>query len=133
MLGLVVLTLTACKKDKTELPQDSDNMMVVLTDQSFDEKVINGSGVAFVFFHANWCHLCEEQRPDIEEAVGTSALKDVFFGEIDHVDYPGVFTDQGVSGFPTLHIYVDGEFKQEVTGGQPVPATTIKEELEKYL
>jgi len=132
VFSLLFLSLSACKKDK-QLPQDSENKLVVLTDQTFDEKIRNGTGVSMVFFHANWCHLCEAQRPHVEEAVGTSALEDVFFGEVDHVYYPDVFTDEGVPGFPTLYIYVNGEFKQEIVGGQPIEAIKIKEELEKYL
>lgn len=41
------------------------------------------SGVSFIFYHALWCHICQDLKPTIEELSFSEGMGEVFFGEVD--------------------------------------------------
>lgn len=131
VLLLFPLLVISCKKDDGPTPSGS---LEVLTAQSFQTKVKDASGISVVFFHAEWCTICHAQRPHIEAAAEDADLSAAFFGEIDHVDYESVFDEEGVSYFPQIWIYEDGEFKKEITSqNQPITTAEIKQAVLDYL
>ena len=129
---LMIVFMSACKKDTPETI-NNENEFLVLTDQTFESEVKNGAGVAFVLFHAEWCSACKQVIPDVEEAVVFGSLSEVTFGEIDHVDFPDVFTNEGISGFPKLVIYKDGVQQEIMSQGSQATAEDIRDALLPYL
>lgn len=129
---LMLLAISSCKKDRPEVI-NNNNEFLVLTDQTFQSEIKNGTGVAFVLFHAEWCSACKQFMPDVEEAVTFGSISEVTFGEVDHVDYPYVFADEGISGFPKLVIYKDGVQQEVMTQGSTATAEDIRDALLSYL
>ncbi len=44
--------------------------VIQFDEQSFNEKVLKGTGVALVDFYADWCPPCRMQGPVVEELAG---------------------------------------------------------------
>lgn len=84
----------------------------VLTPSNFDEVVKNSGKVVFVKFYAPWCGHCKHLAPTYK------SLGDVFqeetgviIAELDADAHRDVAQTYGVTGFPTLKIFVNGEPK----------------------
>ena len=127
LLMMSALAITACKKELVDTSKN--NFEDVNSNQTFEE--IIASGVTLAFFHASWCHNCEEQRPAIEEADEDAELDFVKFIEIEYEENKEITDANNVPGFPTQIIFKDGEEKERLTG-KGHSAAKIKAALLKY-
>lgn len=101
-----------------------------VTDDTFDEEIINSDVPAMVDFWAEWCGPCKMVGPVVEE------LADEYKGKIKiakmNVDQnrqtPAKF---GIRNIPTLIFFKGGEVANTVIGAQPKSA--IDEQLKKLL
>eukprot|EP00010_Vexillifera_abyssalis_P003675 CAMPEP_0201552702 /NCGR_PEP_ID=MMETSP0173_2-20130828/16921_1 /ASSEMBLY_ACC=CAM_ASM_000268 /TAXON_ID=218659 /ORGANISM="Vexillifera sp., Strain DIVA3 564/2" /LENGTH=244 /DNA_ID=CAMNT_0047963221 /DNA_START=57 /DNA_END=791 /DNA_ORIENTATION=+ len=64
-------------------------------------------GVWFVAYHAPWCGHCKRLMPTFEE-LGESA-QGYNVGRVDCTENRSVCSDEGVRGYPTLKLIVNGE------------------------
>ena len=130
LVSLVLLStivLTSCKKD---LVDTTDNSIEDITEtQSFKNKIADG--VSVVFFHASWCSVCEEQRPNVEEASESDEKGEVRFIEVEHDDSRDVFDEYNVEGFPQLLFFKNG-VEQERLKGKGHSAQKILDIASKY-
>ncbi|XP_050422842.1 protein disulfide-isomerase A6 homolog [Adelges cooleyi] len=84
----------------------SNSEVIELTDSNFDKKVLQGNEIWFVEFYAPWCGHCQKFAPEYAKAAkALSGLVKVAAFDADK--YPSIAGRYGVTGFPTIKIFVD--------------------------
>ena len=88
---------------------------VTLTDDNFEEQVINSDKPVLVDFWAEWCAPCRIIAPIVEEIAGeyTDQLK---VGKMDVDGNPQVSMNYGIRSIPTLLIFKDGKPVDQIIG-----------------
>jgi len=103
---------------------------VDLTDETFEQEVIQSGDAYLVDFWAPWCGPCRIVSPIVDELAKDyeGRLK---VGKINVDDHREVATKFGVISIPTLMIFKGGELKERITGA--VPKATLKQAIDKAL
>ena len=91
---------------------------VAVTEDSFEQEVVNADLPVLVDFSAEWCGPCKMVDPIVHELSEEWDGK-VKVVKIDADENPGILMKYGVMGIPTLMFFVNGEVKERVTGFQP--------------
>ncbi|XP_036398209.1 protein disulfide-isomerase A6 [Megalops cyprinoides] len=95
--------------------------VVELTDDNFDQMVLNGEDVWMVEFFAPWCGHCKNLEP--EWAAAATEVKEqtkgkVRLGAVDATVHQGLASRYGIRGFPTIKIFHKGEEPEDYDGGR---------------
>ncbi len=101
-----------------------------IDDASFDEEVLQASGLVLVDFGAEWCHPCKQLDPIVDEIAEELAGK-VKVTKLDIDQNMNSTMKWGVMGVPTLILFVDGEPVERLTGF--VPKNRILDKLKPHL
>jgi len=89
-----------------------------VTDQDFEQEVLQSSVPAIVDFWAEWCAPCRQIKPIIEElAVKYDGQVKIVKLNVD--ENPQTMTRYGVRAIPTLLAFRDGQVVQQVQGARP--------------
>ncbi|MCC5918567.1 MAG: thioredoxin [Cryomorphaceae bacterium] len=100
-------------------------MAVELTDQNFEDLVINSDKPVLVDFWAAWCGPCRMVGPIVEELSNDFDGKAVV-GKVD-VDANGDIAQKyGIRNIPTLLFFKNGEVVDKQVGVVPKPALAEK-------
>ncbi|MDE0022140.1 MAG: thioredoxin [Candidatus Poribacteria bacterium] len=96
-----------------------------LTDEAFEEEVLNSELPALVDFWAPWCGPCKAIAPIVKELAEEydGRLK---VAKVNVDDNQGAAMRYQVRGIPTLLIFKGGEVKQQVVGAVPKEVLTEK-------
>jgi thioredoxin 1 len=106
----------------------SDEM--ILTEENFDNEVLNSSIPVLVDFWAEWCVPCKRLTPIIEElSLEYSGRVKVMKLNVDSA--PDIAARFGISGIPALYLFHKGEAVDNSVGVQP--KDKIKEMMNKIL
>ena len=89
-----------------------------VTDQDFEQTVINAGKPAFVDFWAPWCGPCRIIGPIVEELAPTYKDK-VVITKMNVDDNPMVAQKFGVTSIPTLMMFKNGKLVDRVVGAMP--------------
>jgi thioredoxin 1 len=93
---------------------------VVVTDATFEEKVMNAEGPVIVDFWAEWCGPCKMIAPVLNEiAADLDGQLTVAKLDVDH--NPDTAMAYGVMSIPTLLVFKGGEPVDRIVGFQPKP------------
>jgi thioredoxin 1 len=99
-----------------EWPMASDNVLE-LTDDNFQEKVLDSDQPALVDFWAEWCMPCKMLAPAVEELADEYAGK-VTVGKVDTDNNREISLKFGINAIPTVMIFKGGEVVQKFVGLQ---------------
>lgn len=103
---------------------------VIVTDQDFDEKVLNAELPILVDFWAVWCGPCKMIAPILDEL--TDELDgQLLIGKLDVDHNPSTAMAYGVMSIPTLLLFKDGQPVDRIVGYQPKPQ--LMNRLQKHI
>lgn len=92
-------------------------MAKAVTDQSFDQDVLQTKGVSLVDFWAPWCGPCRIIGPIVEELAETyDGRANIVKLNVD--ENPQTAGRYGIQGIPTLLLFKDGELIDTLVGVQ---------------
>ena len=94
----------------------SENVLEI-TDDNFEQEVLNADQPALVDFWAEWCMPCKMLAPTIDEIAGDYAGR-VKVGKVDTDNSRNVAMKYGISAIPTVMIFKDGEVVKKFVGLQ---------------
>lgn len=90
-------------------------MEVILTNDNFDEEVLNSDKPVLVDFWADWCGPCKMLAPIIEE-VAKDLEGTIKVGKLNVDEAPDIAARYGISSIPTLIVFKDKEEKNRGVG-----------------
>lgn len=86
-----------------------------LTDQNFDQEVINSTQPVLVDFWAEWCMPCRMLAPTIDK-IATDYAGKVKVGKLDTDAHREVSIKYGISAIPTVILFKNGQVAQKFVG-----------------
>jgi thioredoxin 1 len=101
-----------------------------VTDDTFEEEVLEASEPTLVDFWAAWCGPCRMVAPIVEEIAEEYEDK-LRVAKMDVDKNKQTPMKYGVQGIPTLILFKDGSEAARIVGFRP--KTAMLEELEPYL
>lgn len=104
--------------------------LLEFTDANFQTEVLNSSQPVLVDFWAPWCGPCKMLAPTIEEVAQEYAGR-VRVGKMDTDQNPGIPTQFGISGIPTVILFKGGQAIDRSVG--LVPKSKLASMLDKSL
>ncbi|HEV2414017.1 MAG TPA: thioredoxin [Candidatus Dormibacteraeota bacterium] len=96
--------------------------------QSFEAEVLQAKEPVVVDFTAVWCPPCQMMAPVVEKLANEFAGK-VKIGKLDTDADPEIAIRYGVSGIPTLGLFLDGRLVNRLVGF-PGGAAPIRDWIE---
>ena len=105
-------------------------MALEITDQNFNEIVLQSDKPVIVDFWAEWCGPCRMVGPIVEE-IGKDFSEKAVVGKLDVDSNPGVTAKFGIRNIPTVLFFKGGEVVDKQVGA--VPKSNLVSKLEAIL
>ncbi|MGI8948129.1 MAG: thioredoxin [Ornithinimicrobium sp.] len=99
-------------------------------DANFSTDVLSSDRPVLVDFWAPWCGPCKMVAPVLEE-ISEEYSEQISIVKLNTDENPEVTQKYGITGIPTMNVYVDGEVVKTVVGA--LPKQKLVRELEPYL
>ncbi|KAK2157572.1 hypothetical protein NP493_1865g00016 [Ridgeia piscesae] len=93
----------------------SENIFQVQDMADFNKRVIAGTGLIIVDFHASWCGPCKMLGPRLETVIAGMAGK-VMLAKVDVDNNSEIAIDYGVQAVPTVLALKDGKVIDKFIG-----------------
>ena len=106
----------------------SNDLVVNLSDSSFESEVINSEKPVLVDFWAPWCGPCKAIGPIVDDISKEFADK-IKVGKVNVDDNPETSMKFAIRSIPTLIVFKDGEVFEQIVG--VVPKSEIERTLKK--
>lgn len=88
-----------------------------ITEQNFNEEVIQSDKPVLIDFWASWCGPCRMIAPTIEEIADERS--DIKVGKVNVDDEVALATQFGIMSIPTLVVMKNGELVNKLVGVRP--------------
>ncbi len=92
-------------------------MEVILTQENFEQEVLQSQKPVLVDFWASWCGPCRMLAPVIEEIAEKN--EDIKVGKVNVDEQPELAQKYGISSIPALYFFREGEVVHTSIGLQP--------------
>jgi thioredoxin 1 len=96
-------------------------MATAVTEQSFEEQVLNSEKPVIVDFWAEWCGPCHAVSPVLDRIVD-ERNGDLRLVKVNIDEEPALAQRFGVQSIPTIILFRDGAPAAAAIGAQPKPA-----------
>lgn len=103
---------------------------VTLTDQNFQQEVLQNSQPVLVDFWAAWCGPCQVMNPVIQDLAKEYAGQ-VTVGKVNVDEQPHTAAQYGIQSIPTIKFFKNGQIVDQVIGA--VPKNIITHKLNEVL
>ena len=94
-----------------------------ITDDLFEEKVINSKKPVLIDFWASWCGPCKQLAPTID-AISEELTNDIDVYKCNIDENPETPSKYAVRGIPTLILFKDGQVVDTKVGNLPKSTIT---------
>ncbi|QCI20713.1 thioredoxin TrxA [Buchnera aphidicola (Brachycaudus cardui)] len=84
------------------------NKIIKLTDENFQEKVLQKKGFILVDFWAPWCNPCKILAPILEE-ISQEYNDNVVIGKLNIEEHPNTAPVYSIRSIPTLLLFKNGQ------------------------
>ncbi len=101
-----------------------------LTDNTFNQNVLEKKGVIVVDFWAQWCGPCRKMTPLLEQ-IQAEFKDEIKIYKIDADKNVNSAKEYGISSLPSVLIFKDGEFKEIMVG--LMQKSAIISNIKKYM
>ena len=108
----------------------SSDLIIHVSDESFDADVLKASGPVVVDFWAPWCGPCKQIALILDEVAGEKQGT-VTIAKINIDDNPNTPGKYGVRGIPTLMLFRDGNVQGTKVGA--VNKAKLTEFIDEHL
>ena len=96
-------------------------MTTAVTEQSFEDEVLQSDKPVIVDFWAEWCGPCHAVAPVLDRIVDESN-GDLKLVKVNIDEQPALSQRYGVQSIPTMILFKNGEPAAAAIGAQPKPA-----------
>jgi len=96
-------------------------MATTVTEQSFEEEVLQSEKPVIVDFWAEWCGPCHAVAPVLDRIVD-ERNGDLKLVKVNIDEQPALSQRYGVQSIPTMILFKNGEPSAAAIGAQPKPA-----------
>ena len=96
-------------------------MTTAVTEQSFEDEVLQSDKPVIVDFWAEWCGPCHAVAPVLDRIVEESN-GDIKLVKVNIDEQPALSQRFGVQSIPTMILFKNGEPAAAAIGAQPKPA-----------
>jgi thioredoxin 1 len=103
---------------------------IKVTDQDFEEKVLQSSTPVLVDFWADWCGPCHMVAPVLEE-IATEKSEKLTIAKLDIDENPDTARRYGILSIPSMLLFVDGVEKRRLIGARG--KSQILSELQEFI
>ncbi len=100
-------------------------MAIEITDNNFEELVVNSDKPVMLDFWAVWCGPCRMIAPIVEE-MSTEYEGKAVIGKVDVDSNPNVAMKYGIRNIPTVLFVKNGEVADKQVGAAPKQVFTSK-------
>lgn len=101
-----------------------------LTDDNFQNEVLESDTPALVDFWAVWCGPCRQIAPTVE-ALASDYQGQLKVGKMNIDDHQITPQKYGIRSIPTLLVFKGGEVVGQIVGA--VPRSKLEDEIKKHL
>ena len=102
--------------------------LINVTDEEFQNTIIENKGLCLVDFWEEWCGPCKQVGPILEELAADDKIN-ITIAKVNIDENPRTPTNYGVRSIPTLMLFSDGELKDTKVGA--LPRQELKEWIEE--
>lgn len=103
---------------------------IEITDQNFQQEVIQSNVPVLIDFWAVWCGPCRMVAPIVEEIANEYDGK-IKVGKLDVDNNPQTAMNYGIRSIPTLLVFKDGKLVDQIVGA--VPKRNIVQKLDAHV
>jgi len=91
--------------------------VITITNENFNEEVINSAKPVLLDFWASWCGPCRMVAPIVDEIA--EERSDIKVGKVNVDEQPELASKFGVMSIPTLVVMENGKIKNQTVGARP--------------